>query len=390
MPAPSLTDTARKVCSQNWRWLLENEAFEDTAYHLVRDILFKIADPKKLRSIEIKAPHFCGADGEIWLEFIKRDVPGWKEKLHKPKNPENWYKVYQRLVEQSEREIERDAQVLKATLHGIKKESDKHKLQQIELAKVNLPSSMKRNGPMMNIRCDLRQGVPRGPYNPNHVKAKVVKPAKGKLDKLRKETRSMSHFSQSGKLRPNDSATPVLRPTSTPSPSKLTIAKAPVGMIEEYRRPTAWQPTDPTVPPPRVFAPKRRRTEPDESQPETSGNTNEREQKLKAFTNPSGATRSAADSKPSKIAISNTSNPASPLNLTMKAGNTPSSITRKTFANTNTLSPSKPTTPEAISLGPARSNTSSPANAGSPAPKAINHKAPVDIFMRPSKRPRMS
>ena len=57
-------------------------------------MLLRVENPDQLRQIEMASPQIAGEDGEIWMEYIKRDIAKWQDKAHEPKNPKNWYKVY--------------------------------------------------------------------------------------------------------------------------------------------------------------------------------------------------------------------------------------------------------------------------------------------------------
>jgi elongin-A len=51
-------------------------------------------------------------DRELWMEFIKRDIPGW-EQYDLPKESDCWYDIYCNLLEQLQREVEEGALQLK-------------------------------------------------------------------------------------------------------------------------------------------------------------------------------------------------------------------------------------------------------------------------------------
>lgn len=62
---------------------------------------------------------------ELWLGFIKRDIPKWEE-YDIPENPESWYETYCELREQVQREVDKDAEKLKMAMEGINSERAKH------------------------------------------------------------------------------------------------------------------------------------------------------------------------------------------------------------------------------------------------------------------------
>lgn len=57
-------------------------------------------------------------DRELWIEFIKRDVPQW-DRFKLPETCDCWYDVYRDLVEQVQREVDEDAARLKLAVDQI-------------------------------------------------------------------------------------------------------------------------------------------------------------------------------------------------------------------------------------------------------------------------------
>ncbi|MCJ1450838.1 hypothetical protein MMC28_001172 [Mycoblastus sanguinarius] len=385
MPARSLLQSASKACIKNIRSITD---VGDTPYDLLRPILTKIDNPEQLRQIEIASPQICGPDGEIWLEMIKRDVPDWDQKLHEPKNPQNWFKVYQKLYSQGQKEIDKDAELLKRELDGIKKEQAKHIAKQVELNIVKVPEGMKSRGPPIslprnshfhdkNIFNHEAQHAPRrrvqSVRDPNS--GRVTLTPKGKLEKFRKEAKAMGHFQKPGRpgtIRPQDMT---LRPAST----NKTIVP-PRRLIEEHRKPAASQPLDPTVKPSTIFAPRKRRIEHDDLPASGASTTEEREKRLKAFTNTSNATE--------QVSTSSSTPPPHKKERVQSIEDEPS---QSSIPPTKSSSPPRPM----MRLSPApgmrvpRANTSSPnSSGGSRPPMKLKPKAPVDVFM-PAKRRRL-
>jgi elongin-A len=69
-------------------------------------------------ALELASPQFAEHDKELWIEFIKRDIPNW-DQYELPEESNDWYQVYCDLGEQVERSLEADAEKMKMALDGI-------------------------------------------------------------------------------------------------------------------------------------------------------------------------------------------------------------------------------------------------------------------------------
>lgn len=283
------------------------------------------------------------------------------------------------LVMESQKEVETDAAELKAKLDGIKRDQALRKLKEVELKGVKVPEGMKSRGPVISL-AKMPQMKDRGTMPPPDRDWKMkdpdaeipvkVKANKSKLDRFRKEAKAMAHFQ------------PVRRPgiwtprdlNSRPEPTRRTISVVPSMILEERRKAAVRTPIDPTVKPAPIFAPKRKRVEPIET-PKSGVLTNEeREKRLKAFTNPSSATKSTPTQGLSTPPPSDPATPPSKADIPiLKTPTLAASPTPKAQANPSVSAPLK------------RKDRGSPA-AGRP---AVMKKAPVDVFM-PAKRRKIS
>ncbi|KAL4889757.1 RNA polymerase II transcription factor SIII subunit A-domain-containing protein [Aspergillus ambiguus] len=122
MPAPSLLQLATASATRNVKFLND---IGTIPYSLARPFLLKIESPEKLRTLELQSPHLIKEDEELWLEFIKRDIPRWEE-YELPDSPDCWYEVYCDLRERVQRAVDEDAERMKMALDGIKTERAKH------------------------------------------------------------------------------------------------------------------------------------------------------------------------------------------------------------------------------------------------------------------------
>lgn len=362
--------------------------------------MFYRSDYHFQRKIELASPQICGQDGEIWLEFIKRDVPNWDQKPIEPENPKKWYKAYKKLVMDSQKEVEDDVAELKATLDRIKQDQALHKAQRVELSCVKTPELFKSNGSVISLNT-VPQFYDRGrkplPLEPSGRKRKtdpesdpdavVVVTTTGKLDRFRKEAKAMGHF-QTPARRPG-----IFAPSSTklrPVTTNRTISTAPRRLIEEHRKAAAPTVLDPSVKPAVIFTPKKKRVRPDDNSQPGVMTTEEKEKRLKAFTNPSGASRSTPNLEASTLNGSNYA--ASPRRreaeiLTPTTSKLAASPVPDGLATPRLSSPLKrkdgpsPTPGHGVS----RAATSSPSNGGIRPAMTLKKKAPVDVFM-PAKR----
>ncbi|MCJ1249238.1 hypothetical protein MMC30_006461 [Trapelia coarctata] len=364
MPAPSLYHLARKACIKNIRSITD---VGDVPYDLLRPILLKIENPEQLvllpsplcnmlqltyapqRELEEASPQLCGADAELWREFIKRDIPNWEKKPHEPTNPKNWSKVYRKLRQANQKEVEEDEQILKAALDGIKIERAKHTSKVVDPKLVRLPKLPRMGG--MRVEGGRTKATSSPGGNPSLLtfasgsKTKMLT-GKGVLDKARREARELSLFSARKSI--------LATPTHKLNTKATQIRSAPQGLVEEHRRPPA--PRDSSPKKTTVIAPRRRNAaEQSSSSPSTGMTFEERERRLKALTNPSSVERSL----PVETSEAQDSSAASPPSRTPRS-----------------LHP-----PSAYVLPKSRTHTPEPKGCR-PAAKA---KAPVDPFM-PAKR----
>ncbi|KAL4957438.1 RNA polymerase II transcription factor SIII subunit A-domain-containing protein [Aspergillus filifer] len=122
MPVPTLRQLCTATAIRNVKYLND---IGNIPYVLARPFLLKIESPEKLRSLEQQSPHLMQHDAELWLEFIKRDIPKWDE-YELPKQPACWYDVYCALRDEVQRAVDEDAEKLKMALDGISSERAKH------------------------------------------------------------------------------------------------------------------------------------------------------------------------------------------------------------------------------------------------------------------------
>ncbi|KAH8695973.1 putative RNA polymerase II transcription factor SIII subunit A [Talaromyces proteolyticus] len=115
MPARSLLAMSTRIAIQYSRSLTD---VGNIPYPLARPFLIKIESPAQLREIERNSPHIMEDDRELWIDFIKRDVPQW-DQYELPEESACWYDIYSDLVERVQREVDEDALRLKQAVDKI-------------------------------------------------------------------------------------------------------------------------------------------------------------------------------------------------------------------------------------------------------------------------------
>jgi elongin-A len=117
MPVPTLYELSKTRMIQNIPLLTD---IGDLPYSFLAPILRHIQTPTQLLTLESNCPQILGEDGEIWLRFIKRDIPDWEAKPHEPRDPKNWGKVYKKLLRDAEREKAEQEEMLKESMRRLK------------------------------------------------------------------------------------------------------------------------------------------------------------------------------------------------------------------------------------------------------------------------------
>ncbi|KAJ9643240.1 hypothetical protein H2204_002136 [Knufia peltigerae] len=219
MPADSLVDMCIRACIKR-RGILPSVG--DLPYDLVRPILAKIESPEQLHQIEQSSPQIAGEDAELWLNFIKRDIPDWHLKPHQPSNPKNWYKVYRKLQADDERSRAEKEERLKAAFANIQDEKERNTT--VIKARQHLP-----------LQAPSRKAV----IHWNYISGKTGSKGAHKMtlmEKIRKETRN----ARTSKMK---------RPTHELRQRASAVKKAPIAFVEDVKRQAA-KPLPPTPTPP--------------------------------------------------------------------------------------------------------------------------------------------
>lgn len=381
---------------------------------------------------------------------MERDVPNYQDKPHQPTNPRNWYKSYKKLVKESEKEIGKDAALLIATIDGINNEKAKHKLKRVDLDFVALPVGVVRDAQIIRLPNKIRfidRGaqqnrapsqrqikINRGELDPNTPR-RIIEP-KGKLDQFRREAKAMGHFQHQTPKRPNGIIT-AREMALKQKPTATTIIKAPRVLIEEHRAASAPRPIDPTTRITPVIAPGKRKIQHDADEGSRISIAEEREERLKVFTDPASTAKTGPTIRPPRSQASNPT--ASPAIKPQSVATTPPIVAGSAFgqigkrnvavvknqkaqdavirklrsdeeerpgltrlgakeggsrptgkASAATLLPLPLHLPASDDQTPRISTTIDNGSNKAPSPPMMKKKRPVDIFMPANKRPRRS
>ncbi|KAI9720678.1 MAG: hypothetical protein M1812_002858 [Candelaria pacifica] len=378
MPAPSLLQLAKWACIRNIEAIVD---VGDAPYAVVRPILLKVKSPKQLEALEIACPQLIGHDAELWREFIKRDVPKWETKREEPRNPKNWYKIYNKLLREGQAEVDKDIEALRAKMTGIKDVKAQHTSRLLEPSSISV-NQMKKATQIGRGASGIRShgtGASRTADNSllTFGSGSRTKTGSGKdvLNKARREAKEMSLFS----VRKSILATPTHRLND----KATAIKSAPRGLVDHHNKPASPALPSNKAKPAGIIAPRKPSTT------TTSGavaiSETERERRLKAFTAPKSEPK---DNTPSTPAFSSTSyRPQNESTFTAptlgKGYATTSKSTDRTSATPKTTYPAKVDSPPPPTYKAPRVNVSNPPV------RAVKKKAEADPFI-PVKRRRVA
>lgn len=124
MPVPTLFELARQRLIKNIDMLND---VGDLPYSFLEPVLRFIQNPDQLQQLEENCTQLLGETGDIWLRFIKRDIPNWETRPHEPRDPRNWSKVYRKLKKDMDKEKEADAEALKEQMRALQKDRAQNK-----------------------------------------------------------------------------------------------------------------------------------------------------------------------------------------------------------------------------------------------------------------------
>ncbi|KAH9861791.1 hypothetical protein J1614_011544 [Plenodomus biglobosus] len=116
MPAASLYEMARQRLIKNIHLL---DSVADLPFHFVEPVLRYVQNPDQLQLLEENCEQLKGETGDIWLRFIKRDIPNWETRKYEPRDPRNWSKAYRKLKKDAENEKLAQAEMLRNKMKAV-------------------------------------------------------------------------------------------------------------------------------------------------------------------------------------------------------------------------------------------------------------------------------
>jgi elongin-A len=124
MPVSTLYELARQRLIKNIDMLND---IGDIPFSFLEPVLRHIQNPAQLQELEENCTQIQGETGDIWLRYIKRDVPNWDQKPHQPRDPRNWSKVYKKLMKDAEKEKLDQENQLKQQMKALQADRDVNK-----------------------------------------------------------------------------------------------------------------------------------------------------------------------------------------------------------------------------------------------------------------------
>ncbi|KAL8818360.1 MAG: hypothetical protein Q9191_007958 [Dirinaria sp. TL-2023a] len=162
-----------KACIKNIKALTDiGEAPYNSS---IRTLLLAIEQPDQLREIEENCPQIIGHDAEVWIKFIRRDVPEYADEDPPiPTEPHKWHIFYRRLLKRNRKQFKADALQLHKTLSGARQAQVDRQLQKIDFDELpQLP------------RPDGYTPHPRKPVPPKITKTDTLRFGGGSRTKIR-------------------------------------------------------------------------------------------------------------------------------------------------------------------------------------------------------------
>ncbi|KAL8784609.1 MAG: hypothetical protein Q9213_003864 [Squamulea squamosa] len=323
---------ARRALCKNISMLTD---IGDIPYDMIRPVLLKLENPAQLELLEEASPQLYGADEEIWIALIKRDIPKADEKIIYPRNPKDWRKVYHKMLKDHQKEVEEDAMKLKEAYHGIK--AGKKPPPPImagtphipKLGKMQLAHNLPHNQSLLKKREKKVQPVLTVQRFGATSKKELT--GKGVMEKVRRE--AMEERRRQKVLS---------TPTHHLNAVATQIVVPPRHMVEQYRKSPPPKPLDTYVPmAANPVLVRHQHGDYDRQRANGVASIEDRERRLRALTNPTNTAKAGTSTTP----VTTKGAPAA--RSTTVSGH---SARPRTEVNTNTMQPLASSTPSSSGI----------------------------------------
>ncbi|PTB64543.1 hypothetical protein BBK36DRAFT_1123453, partial [Trichoderma citrinoviride] len=212
-PVKSLRELSIMAIFQNIRQV-DNIGY--LSYETVRSILLRVESAAQLRQIELNSPQIQGQTAELWVRLIERDFPlESRNRAYQPKDPKNWYRVWEKYKVEQEKFLEESENRLKSALNSLRQEEEKKTSKIIELGAI--PSSKKGAIKRPHARTSNTLSFGGGSRTKTANGASVMR-------KVRREAKEIAQIHGT-----------LSRPIRTP-PARSAVTKAPEAMVNDHKR----------------------------------------------------------------------------------------------------------------------------------------------------------
>ena len=341
MPASALFSLAQRACIRN---VTSIHSIGDMPLPLADPILREIQQPKQLRKLEENSPQLVGETSELWLKFIKRDIPSQHNFDGEPEDPDEWHRLYEGLLAEHLEQEEIAEQWLRQQMSGIAAKRENNVA--TEMSTADMPS-MERGWTLEDEKRREKKRLKRA-YNrlptQNLAQGARIKMKSGAdvMRKVRIEARNMRAVNSSS-----------MRTVATTGKEEIARRKAANGAAAAAT----------AVPPPRRIVEIPRREQQDDVKP---------------------ALTIAAPRIPPKLPVVDASNRNQ---LVARASKLSHNVAKQAPRETNSdrIAASGPSVSQEKSTSGAPSPPHKPPPLAPP-PKIMKRKAPADPFLRVKKR----
>ncbi|KAH8724423.1 RNA polymerase II transcription factor SIII subunit A-domain-containing protein [Phaeosphaeriaceae sp. PMI808] len=258
MPAASLYELAKQRLIKNIDLLND---IGDIPFNFLEPILRQIQNPNQLQELEENCPQIQGETGDIWLRFIKRDIPDWEKQRYTPRDPRNWSKAYRKLKKDAENEKQEQQNALKQQMRALQQDRAQNKTLIVD-SKIGYGA---RSSRVFSLGSSSGWGVPGAPAKTGKVALDKLK--RGMFDYKRERPRAAqmpTHLLAQRKTQVKAAPARMVRMAENEGPRNIVLSKQAAASVARRAEllPEAKQPrithrpiAQPSGAPPRISLP---------------------------------------------------------------------------------------------------------------------------------------